>query len=97
MNTFIDGPKSPYKYSTKILNENFAENTTFTVMYIQVYDIQESIIGSGKEKFEVWFDELSVVQDQANNSLSDGKIVGNLNRYIYISPDLLEVVKKGGS
>ena len=97
MNTFIDGPHSPYVYSTRIINTNFIENTTFTVMHIQVYDIQESIIGSGKEKFEMWFDDLSVIQDQANNSLSDGKIVGNLNTYEYIPYWLLELVRKSGT
>ena len=88
MNTFIDGPESPYKYSTKITNTNFVENVTFTALHIQVYDIQASIIGSNKEKFEVWFDDLSVIQDQANNSLSEGKIIGYLNTFEYISPEI---------
>ena len=97
MNTFIDGPESPYKYSTKITNTNFVENVTFTALYIQVYDIQASIIGSNKEKFEVWFDDLSVIQDQANNSLSEGKIIGYLNTFEYISPEVLEATSNGGT
>ena len=97
MKTFINGPKSPYLYSTKITNTNLAESTTFTELYVQVYDIQESIIGSGKEKFEMWFDDLTVIQDLANNSLSDCTMIGNLNRYIYISPEVLESTERSGS
>ena len=97
MKTFINGPKSPYIYSTKIANTNLAESTTFTELYVQVYDIQESIIGSGKEKFEMWFDDLTVIQDLANNSLSDCTMIGNLNRYIYISPEVLESTERSGS
>ena len=97
MSTFIDGPKSPYGYKTRITNTDLIENTTFTVLRIHVYDIQETIVGSGKEKFEVWFDDLSVIQDQANNSLSDGKIVGNLNTYIYIPIWILQSTETSGS
>ena len=97
MNTNIDGPESPYKYSTRITNKRFVENATFTELYIQVYEIQAPIVGLNKEKFEVWFDNLSVIQDQAKNSLSEGKIIGHLNTFEYISPEVLETTSNGGA
>ena len=97
MNTNIDGPESPYKYLTRITNIGFVENATFTSIHIQVYDIQASIIGLNKEKFEVWFDDLSVIQDQANNSLSEGKIMGYLNTFEYVPPETREAASSGGA
>ena len=97
MNTNIDGPESPYKYSIRITNTGFVENATFTSIHIQVYDIQASIIGLNKEKFEVWFDDLSVIQDQANNSLSEGKIIGYLKTFEYVPPKIREAVSNGGA
>ena len=97
MKTNIDGPESPYKYSTRITNTGFVENVTFTELHIQVYDIEASIIGSNKEKFEVQFYNLSVIQDQANNLLSKGKIIGYLKTFEYIPPEILETVSDGGA
>ena len=99
MKTNIDGPSSPYQYSFKIIDEQglLVENQTFTEMQISIYDIQASILGAGKEKIEIWWDDLSIIQDPSNNTLSEGKIIGQLSYYEYVSPDAEAAASSGGS
>ena len=99
MRTNINGPFSPYKYSYKIIDEQrlLLENQTFTKMHISIYDIQASIIGNGREKIEIWWDDLSIIQDPSNNTLSEGKIIGHLSFFEYLSPEAVEAVSGGGS
>ena len=84
----INGPSSPYIFDYAIENSNGAlqANKSFTQMIVQISNIQVSIFGGGIEKIELWFEDRSVVQDLANNSMSPGKIVGNLNYFEYIAP-----------
>ena len=99
MKTNINGPSSPYQYSHKIIDEQglLVENETFTEMQISIFDIQASIIGDGREKIEIWWDDLSIIQDPSNNTLSEGKIIGQLSYYEYVSPDAEAAASSGGS
>ena len=84
----INGPRYPYTFDYKIVNFNdeLKVNKSFTQMKVQISNIQATILGSGIEKVEFWFNDTSVVKDLANNSMSLGKIVGNLNYFEYIPP-----------
>ena len=99
MKTNINGPSSPYKYSYKIIDEQrlLVENQTFTEMQISIFDIQASIVGDGREKIEIWWDDLSIIQDTSNNTLSEGKMIGQLSYYEYVSPDAEAAVSNSGS
>ena len=87
MKVYINGPSSPYKFQYKIYDpKSYFEGTNeITQLDVQIYDIQAPIFGFGVEKAEIWFYNLTVLKDLSNNSLSDGKIIGNLNMYEYIS------------
>ena len=99
MKTNINGPSSPYQYSYTIVDEQelLVENQTFTEMQISIFNIQASIIGDGREKIEIWWDDLSIIQDSSNNTLSDGKIIGQLSYFEYVSPEVEAAVSGGGS
>ena len=99
MKTNINGPLSPYQYSYKIIDEQglLTDNQTFTQMLISIFDIQASIIGEGIEKIEIWWDDLSVIQDQSNNTLNEGKIIGQLSFYEYVPPEVEAAVSNCGS
>ena len=99
MRTNINGPSSPYKYSYKIIDEQrlLVENQTFTEMQISIFDIQASIIGDGREKIEIWWDDLSIIQDPSNNTLSEGKMIGQLSYYEYVPPDAEAAASNSGS
>ena len=99
MKTNINGPSSPYTYSFTIIDEQglLVENQTFTEIQVSVHDIQASIQGGGKERIEIWWDDLSVIQDPSNNTLSEGKMIGFLNYYEYVPPDTEAAASNGGS
>ena len=97
LKTNINGPSSPYTYSFSIETIDLVANTTFTEFDILVFDIQASILGENKERFEIWFNDLSVIQDPSNNTLSEGNIVGYLNFFEYISPEVADSASNGGS
>ena len=99
MRTNINGPSSPYKYSYKIIDDEglLVENETFTEMQISIFDIQASIIGDGREKIEIWWDDLSIIQDPSNNTLSEGKMIGQLSYYEYVPPDAEAAASNSGS
>ena len=96
METNIDGPKSPYTFKYNLNNERLTANYTFTEIEIEVYDVEATLLGYGSEKFEVEFKDLSVIQDEANNTLSEGSIVGYLSPYEYIPPEVEGSANSGG-
>lgn len=96
ISTYIDGPKSPYDYSYRITNDRLAANFTFEELYIEVYDVAATLVGYGSEKFELEFTDLTVIQDEANNTLSEGSIVGYLSPYEYIPPEVEGSANSGG-
>ena len=99
MRTNINGPSSPYKYSYKIIDDEglLVKNQTFTEMQISIFHIQASINGDGREKIEIWWDDLSIIQDPSNNTLSEGKMIGQLSYYEYVSPDAEAAASNSGS
>ena len=49
LNTFIDGPKTPYSYSYLIFNQNeLATNQTFTKLLISIVDIKATLYGNNR-------------------------------------------------
>ena len=84
----INGPSSPYVFTFAVDNSSGAlqANKSFTQMKVQISNIQNTIFGSGIERIELWLNDTSVIKDLANNSMSNGKIVGNLNHFEYIAP-----------
>ena len=99
MRTNINGPSSPYKYNYKIIDDEglLVNNQTFTEMHISIFDIQASINGDGREKIEIWWDDLSIIQDPSNNTLSEGKMIGQLSYYEYVPPDAEAAASNSGS
>lgn len=93
--TKITGPSVPYKYSTTFTQIPPA-NTAFTTLNVQVYDVQATIEGGGREKFMFWLDDVSVLKDLANNSFSEGEVSGYLNFFEYISPTVESSANGGG-
>lgn len=87
----INGPISSYTFTYSVDNSNEAlkPNISFTQMKVQISNIQNTIFGSGIERIEFWFLDTSVIKDLANNSMSNGKIIGNLNHFEYIAPGIL--------
>ena len=96
MTTYIDGPESPYDYLYRITNDLFEANTTFTEIYIAIYDLKHSLEGGTKEKLKISFNDLSVITDLAGNELSDGTLIGYLNSYDYLSDEVTDAVRGGG-
>ena len=70
------------------------ENQTITEMQISIFDIQASINGDG---IEIWWDDLSIIQDLSNNTLSEGKMIDQLSYYEYVSPDVEAASNSGSS
>ena len=91
----INGPSSPYVFTFAVDNSNGAlqANKSFTQMKVQISNIQSTIFGSGIERIELWLNDTSVIKDLANNSMSNGKIVGNLNHFEYIAPGKIMLMK----
>ena len=87
MRVYINGPSSPYKFEYAIYDpKNYLATTNqITQLDVRIYDVQAALYGLGVEKGEIWFTDLTVLKDLANNSFSEGKIVGNLKTYEYIS------------
>ena len=87
MKVYINGPSSPYKFEYVIYDPNNYLKTTnqITQLDVRIYDVQAALYGLGVEKGEIWFTDLTVLKDLANNSFSEGKMVGNLRTIEYIS------------
>lgn len=66
-------------------------------MYVSISNVQSSLLGNNNEAIEIWWDDLSVITDLANNTLSDGKIIGYLNEYEFIPPLTKAAANNGGS
>lgn len=95
----INGPSSPYTFTTTIIDPTnlLQENTSFTNMYVSISNVQATLNGGGSEKIELWWEDLSVITDLSNNTLSEGKIVGYLSQYEYIPPATKAAAASGGS
>ena len=88
---YINGPSSPYKFESEIYDpKNYLATTNqITQLDVRIYDVQAALYGLGVEKGEIWFTDLTVLKDLANNNFSDGKMVGNMRTYEYISTSKL--------
>ena len=97
MKTNIDGPKSPYSYSFSIANkDSLVANQTFTKLQIAITSLTTTIYGNDREKIQIWWTDLSVITDEAGNSLSSGKIEGNLNVFEYLPPAVEKATRSTG-
>ena len=98
INLFINGPSSPYDFKFEVANQDeLVENQIFTEMVIRIYDLKVTLLGEGSEKIFIWWTDLTVIEDRSNNTLSDGKIFGILNSYIYVSDEERSLASNGGS
>ena len=98
LNLFINGPSSPYDFKFEVANQDeLVENQIFTEMVIRIYDLKATLFGEGSEKIFIWWTDLTVIEDRSNNTLSDGKIFGILNSYIYVSEEERSIASNGGS
>ena len=87
MKVNINGPSSPYKFIYDIYDpRSYLETTNeITQLGVRIHNIQAPIYGGGIETAEIWFYDSTVLKDLAGNNFSEGKIIGNLNIYEYIS------------
>ncbi|CAI2381883.1 unnamed protein product [Moneuplotes crassus] len=98
LKAYIRGPKSPYTFKYSIDEpEALKQATNFTSIQVKVHQISSRIEGGGIEKIEFWFQNLTAVTDVVGNSMTGGKISGNLNYYDYISQKEKERAESGGS
>ena len=97
LETFIDGPKSPYSYTYSIVNkDSLVANQTFTELKISITNVQATLFGNSNEEIQIWWTDLSVITDRIGNNLTSGKIVGNLNQIEYLSPSVQSSAENGG-
>ena len=96
MKVNINGPSSPYSFKYSIIDQ-LVENQSFTQMQIRIYDLGTNLNGGGREKIEIWWLNLEVIQDLSNNTLSEGKITGDLNQYEHVSSGAEATISSGGS
>ena len=97
LETFIDGPKSPYSYKYSIVNtHSLVANQTFTKLQIAITNVKATLFGNNRERIQIWWTDPSLIADEAGNSLSGGKIVGNLNQLEYLSPSVVEATQTSG-
>ena len=85
---------------TEFLNyinrDSLVANQTFTNLQIAITNVKATLFGRNRERIQIWWTDSSVITDDAGNSLSGGKIVGNLNQLEYISPSVEEATKSSG-
>ena len=69
LETFIDGPKSPYSYTYSIVNkDSLVANQTFTELKISITNVQATLFGNSNEEIQIWWTDLSVITDRIGNN-----------------------------
>ena len=83
----IQGPASPYTFEYEIYDpENLlATGQHITSLKVNIFNIESYIYGQGDELIELWFNDRNMIQDISNNSLTEGRIIGSLNEFEYVS------------
>ena len=83
----IKGPASPYTFEYEIYDpeNSLATGQQITSLKVNIFNIESYIYGQGDELIELWFNNRNMIQDVSNNTLAEGRIIGSLNEFEYIS------------
>jgi len=95
LKAYIKGPETPYSFNYSLYDPNglTKDSRLFTSFKIKITNVKTSFAGGGIEKIDLWLTNSSLIKDQYENELSDGKYSANLNYYEYVSNGKKPIIK----